>query len=240
METVQLIILIIGVGLGFFVQTVAGFAGGLFALPIILQAFPMQEAVAYLSIFLCIFSILLVYKTWPQIDKGTIKELVAGIIAGLGVGVLILKTGNPVILKKFLGGFILLFIGYHLISKKGFRLPGKLGILFGLAGGLFSGVFSAGGGPTYVMYVYNKISSASVFRATIIGILSITNILRVPMLIASDILTADILLHSVYILPFFIAALFFGNRIYGKINEQDFRNILFILLAASGISLIVR
>ena len=80
METVQLIILIIGVGLGFFVQTVAGFAGGLFALPIILQAFPMQEAVAYLSIFLCIFSILLVYKTWPQIDKDTIKEFATFIV----------------------------------------------------------------------------------------------------------------------------------------------------------------
>lgn len=239
METVQLIILIFGVGLGFFVQTVAGFAGGLLALPVILQAFPMQEAVAYLSIFLCMFSILLIYKTWPQIDKTTVKELAAGIIAGLGLGVLILKTGNPIVLKKLLGVFILLFIGYHLISNKKIRLPGKLGILFGLAGGFFSGVFSAGG-PTYVIYVYNKIHSATVFRATLIAILSITNILRIPMLIASDILTTDILLHSLYIIPFFLLALFFGYRIYGKINEHLFRNILFILLAASGISLIVR
>ncbi|MBS3771872.1 MAG: sulfite exporter TauE/SafE family protein, partial [Bacteroidales bacterium] len=239
METVQLIILVLGVGLGFFVQTVAGLAGGLFALPIILQAFPMQDAVAYLSIFLCIFSILMVFKTWTQIDKTIVKELAAGIIAGLGMGVLLLKTGNPMVLKKILGVFILLFIGYHLISNKKIRLPGKLGILFGLAGGFFSGVFSAGG-PTYVIYVYNKIHSASVFRATIIGILSITNILRIPMLIASEILTTDILIHSLYILPIFTIALFFGNRIYGKINEVLFKNILFILLAASGISLIVR
>ena len=239
MEMLELIILITGVGMGFFVQTLAGFAGGLFALPIILQAFPMQDAVAYLSIFLCIFSVLLVYKTWPQIDKNTVKELAAGIIAGLGIGVIILKTGNPGILKSILGLFILLFVSYNLISKRKFRLPGKLGILFGLAGGFFSGVFSAGG-PTYVMYVYNKISSASVFRATLIGILSITNILRVPMLIASDILTADILMHSLYIMPFFLLALFFGNRLHGKINEKIFRNILFFLLAASGISLIVR
>jgi len=234
-----LIILITGIGLGFFVQTVAGFAGGLFALPIILQVIPMQEAVAYLSVFLCLFSILLVYKTWPEIDKKTVKELSLGIVVGLAVGVIILKLGSPDILKRLLGVFILLFVGYHFLKKKKIRIPGGSGLFFGLAGGVFSGMFSAGG-PTYVMYVYNKIDGAAVFRATLIGILSITNILRLPMLVVSDILTVDILTNSLMILPFFVLALFFGNKLYTKINAHTFKNILMILLVVSGLSLLIR
>jgi hypothetical protein len=239
METVQLLILIMGIGLGFFVQTVAGFAGGLFALPIILHVIPMQEAVAYISIFLCIFSILLVYKTWPKIDKTTVKELSVGIVVGLAAGVAILKVGSPVILKRMLGGFILLFVTYHYLKKRKMRLAGRWGILFGLAGGVFSGMFSAGG-PTYVVYVYNRIDGASVFRATLIGILSITNIMRLPMLVVSDILTTDILLTSLYVMPFFILALILGNRLYNHINEDTFKNVLMILLVVSGISLLIR
>ncbi len=237
MELHQLVILIAGIGLGFFVQTVAGFAGGLFALPIILQVIPMQEAVAYLSIFLCLFSILLVYKTWNQIDKKTVGELAAGIVVGLAAGVFILKLGSPLFLKRLLGVFILLFVGYHYLEKRKFHVPGRLGILFGLAGGVFSGMFSAGG-PTYVMYVYNRIDGAAVFRATLIGILSITNILRLPMLVVSDILTVDILVRCLYITPFFIGALVLGNRLYQKIHAHTFKNILMILLVVSACSLL--
>ena len=239
METLPLIILIAGISLGFFIQTVAGFAGGLFALPIILQVIPMQEAVAYLSVFLCLFSILLVYRNWNNIDKKTVQELGVGIIVGLAAGVGILKMGSPLILKRLLGVFILLFVAYHFLKKKKLNLPGRWGILFGLAGGVFSGMFSAGG-PTYVMYVYNRIDGAAVFRATLIGILSITNILRLPMLVVSDILTTDILLTSLYIAPAFALALFLGNRLYKKINEHAFKNILMILLVVSGISLLIR
>jgi uncharacterized membrane protein YfcA len=239
METLQLIILIAGIGLGFFIQTVAGFAGGLFALPIILQVIPMQEAVAYLSVFLCLFSILLVYRNWSEIDKKTVQELSVGIIVGLAAGVGILKMGSPILLKRLLGVFILLFVGYHFFRKKKIRLPGRWGILFGLAGGVFSGMFSAGG-PTYVMYVYNRIDGAAVFRATLIGILSITNILRLPMLVVSDILTTDILMTSLYIVPAFLLALFLGNKLYKRINEHAFKNILMILLVVSGISLLIR
>jgi len=239
MDPLQLIILIAGIGLGFFVQTIAGFAGGLFALPIILQVIPMQEAVAYLSVFLCMFSILLVYQTWPQIDKKTVKELAVGIIVGLAAGVFILKMGSPLVLKRLLGVFILLFVGYRCLKKRKIRLPGRTGIFFGLAGGVFSGMFSAGG-PTYVIYVYNKIDGAAVFRATLIGILSITNILRLPMLVVSDILTAEILLQSLYILPFFILALFLGNKLYKKIQPHTFKNVLMVLLVVSAASLLLR
>ena len=237
MGILNLVIAGLGIGIGFYVQTVVGFAASLFAIPILLSVLPMQEAIALMSVFLLIFSIILVYQNWNSIEKKTVMELSIGIFIGLTGGILFLKLGNPVILKKLLGVFTLLFVIYQYLNKRKLKIPGKLGVFFGLAGGLFSGMFSAGG-PTYVMYVYNRIDSASVFRATLIGILAITNTFRVPMLVVSDILTIHTLLMALYLLPVFVLALLLGNRTYQKVNEGKFRHILMILLGISGISLI--
>lgn len=237
MGVINIAIASLGIGLGFYVQTIAGFAASLFAVPVLLNVLPMQEAIALISVFLLLFSAVLVYKNWHSIEKKTVLELSSGILIGLSAGVLILKTANPVILKKLLGVFIFLFIAHNYLNKKKLNIPGKLGVLFGVAGGMFSGMFSAGG-PTYVMYVYNKIDSANIFRATLIGILAITNILRIPMLIASDILTTETLLMALYILPVFAIALLLGNKTYNKVNEKKFKHILMILLGISGVSLI--
>ena len=239
MGIAHLTVIGIGIGLGFYVQTVAGFAAGLFAIPILISVLPMQEAIALMSIFLLIFSVILVYKNWKKIEQKTVLELSIGVIIGLSVGILILKTGNPIFLKRLLGAFTILFVIYNFISRNKLKIPGKLGVLFGIAGGIFSGMFSAGG-PPYVMYIYNRIDSASIFRATIIGILAVTNTLRVPMLVVSDILTFDTLLIALYMLPVFIIALLLGNKTYHKVNEGKFKLILMILLGISGISLLIR
>jgi len=239
MGIAHLTVIGIGIGLGFYVQTVAGFAAGLFAIPILISVLPMEEAIALMSIFLLIFSVILVYKNWKKIEQKTVLELSVGVIIGLGVGILILKTGNPIFLKRLLGAFTILFVAYNFISRNKLKIPGNLGVLFGLAGGIFSGMFSAGG-PPYVMYIYNRIDSASIFRATIIGILAVTNTLRVPMLVVSDILTPDTLLIAMYMLPVFIIALLLGNKTYHKVNEGKFKTILMILLGISGISLLIR
>jgi len=239
MGIAHLTVIGIGIGLGFYVQTVAGFAAGLFAIPILISVLPMEEAIALMSIFLLIFSVILVYKNWKKIEQKTVLELSVGVIIGLGVGILILKTGNPIFLKRVLGAFTILFVAYNFISRNKLKIPGNLGVLFGLAGGIFSGMFSAGG-PPYVMYIYNRIDSASIFRATIIGILAVTNTLRVPMLVVSDILTPDTLLIAMYMLPVFIIALLLGNKTYHKVNEGKFKTILMILLGISGISLLIR
>ena len=62
MEVTFLLIIIIGVGIGFYIQTVAGFAAALVTLPIILKVLNIQEAVALMSIFFFLFSIILIYK----------------------------------------------------------------------------------------------------------------------------------------------------------------------------------
>jgi len=239
METIHLLILIIGVGLGFYVQSVVGFAAALVALPIILNVLNIQESVALMSIFFLIFSIISIYKNWKLIDKKMILEMSIGIIAGLLLGIYILKFGSPIILKKALGIFIILFVGYSFIKKRKIESIKKLGPLFGFIGGIFSGLFSTGG-PPIVFYIYNKLDKSNIVRATIIGTLGLTDFLRFPFLIFSGILTDDIFLISSYVLPFFLLSLYLGYKTHSRINENIFKNVLMIFLLLSGISLLVR
>jgi uncharacterized protein len=238
MEIIYLLILAIGVGLGFYAQTIVGFAASLVAFPIILNILEIQEAVALMSIFFFIFSIILIYKNWNLINKKTIIKMLIGIIIGLLLGIWLLKFGNPVILKKILGAFILIFIGYSYLKKKRIKLFKKLGFLFGFIGGLFSGLFSTGGSP-FIAYIYNELKDPDIIRATIIGTLGITNFLRVPILIYSGILTYNIFITALYIIPFFLLALFLGNKTYEKISKTTFKHVLMIFLALSAVSLII-
>ena len=234
---VNLIIIIVAVSLGFFVQTVVGFAAALVAIPILLQVMNLQESVALMSVFFFLFSIVLIYKNWKLIDKNTIKEMVVGIIIGLILGTLILKFGSPLILKKGLGVFVLLYVGYSLLKKKRIAIIQKFGGVLGFLGGIFSGLFGTGG-PILVVYILNKLEKSVVMRATIIGALGVTNFLRVPLLIFSGIMTTKTMVLSLYIFPFFLLALFFGHKVYKKVNENVFKNVVMLLLVFSAISLI--
>lgn len=239
MVGIHLLILIIGVGLGFYVQTVIGFAAALVALPIIINVFNIQESVALMSIFFFMFSIILIYKNWKLINKKTILEMSIGLIPGLLLGIYILKFGSPIILKKALGIFVILFVGYSFIKKKKIEFFKKIGPLFGFIGGTFSGLFSTGG-PPIVFYIYNKLDKSNIIRGTIIGTLGMTDFLRFPLLIFSGILTYDILLMSLYVLPFFLLSLYLGQKTYHRINKNVFKNVLMIFLILSGIALILR
>ncbi|MBU0576942.1 sulfite exporter TauE/SafE family protein [Patescibacteria group bacterium] len=239
MEIAHLLLLAIGVGLGFYVQTVVGFAAALVALPIILNVLQIQEAIALMAIFFLIFAIIFIYKDWKDIDKKIITELGIGMILGSIAGVFILKFGNPIILKKGLGIFILFYVAYTYAKKNKIKCFHKLGVLFGLVGGFFSMLFAAAG-PFFAVYINNKSDRSRIIRATLIGVLGINSFVRVLLLVVSDILTVNIVIKSLYILPFFLLSLYLGHKTYHKINEATFKNVLLILLIISGVYLIVR
>lgn len=238
MDFLTLIILIVAIFLGIYIQTVLGFAAALVAIPILLITLSIQEAVAFVSIIFVVFSIILIYNNWKDIDKKVVGKITIGVILGLLLGIYFLKYGNPVILKKLLGVFVILYVGYSFIQKKKIKLFKKMGIPFGFLGGIFSGLFATGG-PLYVAFLHNKIERAKVLRATIIGTLGITNFLRLPILMYNGMVTTELLIYSLYVLPFFLLAIYLGQKTFHKINEKTFKNILLVVLVLVGISLIL-
>ncbi|ALM07064.1 permease [Sediminicola sp. YIK13] len=234
----MLLLLILGTFLGFFIQTVIGFAGALVALPILLLAMPLPDAIAYISIFYFISTPVFVYREWKNMDKDILKKLALSSIVGVIIGIVILSYGQPLFLKKALGVFIVLFVLKSLRKQKETKRASKMEYTYGFLGGFFSGVFSTGG-PLYVMVVKNVSPDVKTFRATMFGILGLVTVVRLPVLAIGGILTVNQLYNALFVLPFFIMALVLGKKAYLKMDEQLLKKIILGLLFVSGIMLLV-
>lgn len=235
----MLLLLTIGIFTGFFVQTITGFAGALIALPFLLFVMPLPDAIGYLSIFYFISTPIHVYKEWNYIDKPLLKKLALSSFFGLLIGIIVLAYGQPVILKKALGVFIILFVLNSLKANKEIQLISKMKYFFGFLGGFFSGVFSTGG-PLYLVIIKNETSDVKTLRATMFGVLGLITFMRIPVLAFEGILTVNQLYNSLYVLPFFILALILGKKVYLKLNELFLKRIMLGLLFLSGIMLLIK
>lgn len=233
------ILLIVGLGIftGFFIQTLIGFAGALIALPILLLVLGLQDAIAYISIFYFFSSVYLIAQEWKYINRKIILKLAIATILGVALGIWVLAHGKPLFLKKALGVFILLYVSYTIYAKdKVFKQP-KLAFLFGLAGGFFSGLFSTGG-PLYVIIVKDSSITMQSFRATMFGILGLITAVRIPTLYTAGILNIEQIQYSLYIMPFFVLAIYLGKKAYVKLNEVVLKQGVLVLLFLSGVMLV--
>jgi len=237
MDTTVLILLILGIFIGFYVQTVIGFAGSLIALPILLLGMELPDAIAYISIFYLFSSAFLITKEWKNIDKKIILKLALTSIIGVLLGILVLRYSKPILLKKGLGIFILIYVAYVFYGKTKVELKRGGVISFGVLAGFFSGVFSTGG-PLYVICIENSVKEIKAFRATMIGVLGLVTLTRVPALAVSGLLNFSHLKMTLLVIPFFLFAQFLGKRTFMKINENMFKKLLLGLLCFSGIILL--
>ncbi|WP_363322584.1 sulfite exporter TauE/SafE family protein [uncultured Dokdonia sp.] len=235
----MILLLIIGIFIGFFIQTIIGFAGALISLPFLLFVMPLPEAISYITIFYAISSPIHIYKEWERIDKRLLKKLILSSIIGVVIGGAVLLYSQPAVLKKALGVFIILFVINKLKSKSDFKFSPKIEYVFGFLGGFFAGVFSTGG-PLYVIAVKNAVIDLKTFRATMFAILGLVTLVRIPVLVFGGVLQFEQFYYVLLVLPFFILALFLGKKVYLRLNEATLTKVVLGLLMISGIMLLIK
>ena len=238
MDLFLLITLAIGIFAGFYVQSAMGFAGSLIALPILLLKFQLPEAIAYISLFYVFSSIFLIYSEWVLIDKKTILDLSITSIVGVVLGILVLSFSKPIFLKKMLGVFILAYVVYSVLGKRKLNLRNSSILGIGIIAGFFSGIFSTGG-PLYIICVENRVKEIHAIRATMIGILGLVTIIRIPTLAYSGILNIDQCKYAAIIFPIFLLAQFLGRKTFKKSGKAHYKKSILLLLLLSGISLLL-
>ena len=96
------------------------------------------------------------------------------------------------------------------------------------------------GGPVIAAYVKQNTASVAAFRATVMSIFLLMNLLRCLFMGAADFMRQDVLFYASVTLPFFAIAIFLGYHAPRKLNAKTFGHVINGLLVASALSLIIK
>lgn len=218
----------------------SGFAFGLAASSIWLHRIdPLHSAVLITGCGVLLHTATL----WPlrrHVEMRRLWPFVAGGLAGIPIGVYFLAYTDAGVLKVTLGIFLTAFGLYTLIAPRfpsitggGRGADGAIGFAGGILGGLggYSGVL-----PTIWTQLrgWRKETARAVYQPFVIIIQAFT--LVGIFLIAFD-WTGLILIVAV--LPPVLLGAWIGWQLYGRLNDQRFRQALAVLLVASGVTLVI-
>jgi uncharacterized membrane protein YfcA len=168
-------------------------------------------------------------------------RLVPMILVGTALGVTLLVNLPRAAGMLLLGVFVVGFALYTLFRRDSTRvIAAGWGWLAGLAGGITSTLFGAGG-PPYAIYLSQRGLTKEQFRATL-GFAAMTSIsLRtVAFLLTGLLLDLRVWLTALAVVPAALLGIWVARRIFTRISREALMRAVAVLLLASGGSLISR
>lgn len=220
------------------VQAITGFAGTLLAMPPSMMLIGVHHAKVILNIMAFLSCLILAVKSYKHIQWKILSNIIIYMAAGMLAGIWLFEHLSLDLLLPLYGVMILLIALKKIFIKKEIKMTGWMlnGIL--LAAGVIHGMFVSGG-ALLVVYATAVLKDKENFRATVASVWVVLN----TGLMISDILngymtSSVIKMTWISILPLFLA-IYAGNKIHEKIDQKAFMKITYILLLASGISILV-
>ncbi|MBM3749236.1 MAG: sulfite exporter TauE/SafE family protein [Acidobacteria bacterium] len=227
--TLQLLVIVV---LGGLVHGVTGFGFGLFTMGVLSVLMPMGDAVTIVSLINLVITLLNLWTLRGSVDWRESWPVLGAAIPTTILGVYLLRSLDTGLLRTGVGVMILMGCAVALWSPQRARLRGAnpWGYVAGLVGGVFGGALNTGG-PPVVLYTllrgWDKARTKSVMTVYFAG----TGILRVALLIATGVATAQRLQQGVVLLAPAAAATFLGTRVFRRMSTPVFRYAVTGLLA---------
>lgn len=243
LETLPLHVLIIAatiLSVAYFIRGMAGFGSGLIGVPLLAFFLPLKIAVPMIVLLDYLASLSHGIKHRELIQWKEILPVLPFSILGVTLALYLLHNLDASLLKKFLGGFILLYAIYSLFSITPQRKASRWwAILAGSFGGLIGALFATGG-PFYVIYLKLRGLNKSEFRATFALVFLLDGAARLSGFTLAGFYNRDLLLLILASVPFMAVGLYVGGHVHTSISQQRFQQMISILLIVSGIALLIK
>lgn len=242
MTTEYLTYLALGAACGGFINGLAGFGTALFALGWWLQVMTPVEAVSITLAMSVISGIQGVVLVWRSIDWVRLARFILPALVGVPLGVQILSLIDPEPLKIVVAGFLILYGGFFTFRKD---LPNltrrtpKTDMTVGFLGGFLGGAAGLSGAlPTMwcSLRSWTKSQQRAVmqpFNVTILG-------LSLVILAFRGAYTGATLVSIGIALPVTMIAAQIGITVFKRLEDDQFRKLLILMLFVSGMVLAAR
>ena len=224
--------------IGFFVESIVGFGGGLIAYAILGFFIGLKEMVIaglYIGTF---SSLYIIYTDYKSLDKRTFLKALPLSLIGTIIGVLIFSRLSVEYL--YLGfGSVLLILATKLVFFDKINLPKIVRDKLVLLGGIAQGAFGTGG-PFWASALDNSFRNKSNLRTTLASFFVFFNVVRFIQLELEKEIKADFFYDIWWtIIPVFIA-IKLGHLVHVRISEDFFKKLIALVTFLAGLKFLMK
>jgi uncharacterized membrane protein YfcA len=224
----------------------AGFASGISLLqaPLIAYAVPARTAIGLVMPLLVLADFLAIGAFWKKWDFSRVRWPLIGCVPGIGLGMLFVNVVSDVLLRRSLG-ILALFLTVLLLIRdvwypaKTYNPSWWQGALVGMFAGFCSTVAHAAG-PIMALFLIAQKLDKRTFVATSALFFLITNLLKLPVFVATGLVDLEILKAAAKLAPMVPLGIFVGWLLNRAIPQKYFVYIVYALLVIAGLDLAFR
>lgn len=227
--------------LGALVFGITGFGSSLITIPLATHFVPLEFALALFALMDLGSAFGVGLENPRNAVRAEWQRLVPMILAGTALGVTLLVNLPRAAGMVLLGVFVFSYALYSLVHRGAQRvISARWAWVAGLAGGITSSLFGAGG-PPYAIYLSQRGLTKEQFRATM-GFATMASIsLRVAAFgITGLLVDRAVWLSALVVVPAGLLGLWVARRVYRRISRELLLRAVAVVLLASGSSLVVR
>ncbi len=215
-----------------------GFGDALLGMPLLALFVPLTFATPLMALVGPTLAVLILVKEWRAMDIRGAGVLIASTIAGIPLGLLVLKYADARIVNLILATVIILFALYNLIRPGLLRLrTARSAPLFGLAAGILGAAYNTNG-PPVIFYGALRGWPPESFRATLQGYFLPTGSAILIGQGIAGMLRKPVLTTYLYALPALVLAVVLGRAIGSRIPAAKHAGWIYALMLAAGLVLL--
>jgi len=238
MELYILVAVVLAAG---FVTGLSGFGFGLVSMGFLPLFMSIRVANPFVSLFSVFLFLAMIYPLRRHVRLDTLLPLLVGAAVGVPLGIFALALLDEVILKRILGGIILLYLAYDLLLRE--RFPGDLHRAWGYAAGLLAGAFSGAfsvSGPVAIAYINTRHADKLTLKANIVAYFLVLLAYKIPLLFVGGLVTEEVLRYVLILSLPTAAGLAAGMLLFRRLSNRVFSRIVQGVLLVSALLLLIR
>ena len=235
-----LALLVLGALLGGFVSGLAGFGGGPVVLVLWLLVIEPKVAVPLLMVSAVAHQMLTMHLVWKSISVERLLPMVAGGLAGVPVGAVLLGILSPAWVRTIAGVFLVVYTLTRLTFVRDLTLTVAsrwADATAGAVGGIMSGLAGLPG-PISTLWCGLRGWTKNEQRAVFQPFNFLMVLISIAIFGSSGLVTLDVLRYALWCAPALVIGVALGTPLYLRLNDRQFQKTVLFLMLLMGVLLV--
>lgn len=220
------------------IMTITGFAGTMLAMPASILLLGVEDARFILNVTAILTCVFIGVQQWKYSNKKELKKILLVMLIGMAFGTVLYRVIPLDFLLPAYGVVIIIVSLQRLFFPQAAQLPQWAYLPVLIAAGIIHGMFVSGG-ALLVMYATLVLLDKSEFRATIAATWAVLDPTFFVLNFDVALWNAENMMLIGACIPLLILSVWVGNWLHKRINQEWFMKLTYVLLVASGLSIIL-